>query len=176
MKTNRRMARTLISTGLLGAALAFGALTATPADANHGNGRGHGRGHKTVVVHRTYYPAPVVVRRVVYPRPVYVRPAPVYVRTYHPWYYGTNRIYVNSSPFYFNAGLSVFFGGANLNLQFSNYAPAGYVYVDPYCNEDFYSVSEYREHLRYEHHPAALQCVYVGDHDDDDSNYDNYDN
>jgi len=112
---------------------------------------------------------------VVYPTPVYVRPAPVYVRTYHPWYYGANRIYVNSSPFYFNTGLSVFFGGANLNLQFSNYAPVGYVYVDPYCNEDFYSVSEYREHLRYAHHSAALQCVYVGDNDQYDD-YDDYDN
>jgi len=170
MKTNRRIARTLISTGLLGAALTFGALTATPADAKNGNGRGNGRGHKTVVVYRSYYPAPVVVRRV--PVPVYVRPAPVYVRSYRPWYYGANRIYVNSSPFFFNAGLNVFFGGANLNLRFSNYAPVGYVYVDPYCNEDFYSVSEYREHLRYERHPAALQCVYVGDHDD----YDDYDN
>ena len=174
MKTNRHIARSLIGTGLLGAALMVGALSATPADAKNGHGRGHGRGHKTVVVHRTYAPAPVVVRRVVYPRPVYVRPAPVY---YHPWYYDANRIYVNSSPFYFNTGLSVFIGGANLNLQFSNYAPVGYVYVDPYCDEDFYSVSEYREHLRYAHHPSALQCVYVGDNDRyDNDDYDDYDN
>ena len=165
MKTNRRIARTLIGTGLLGAALTLGALSATPADAKNWHGGGKGRDHKTVVVHRSYYPAPVVVRR------VYVRPAPVYVRTYHPWYYGARRVYVNSSPFYLNTGLNVFIGGANLSLQFSNYAPVGYVYVDPYCNEDFYSVSEYREHLRYEHHPAALQCVYVGNHGDDD--YDN---
>jgi hypothetical protein len=159
MKTNRRTASSLIGIGLLGAALTFGALSATPAEAKNGHGHGYGRGHKTVVVHRTYYPAPVVVR--------HVYPAPVYVRTYHPWYYGARRVYVNSSPFYFNAGLNVFIGGANLNLAFSNYAPAGYVYVDPYCGEEFYSVTEYRQHLGYSHHSAVLRCVYVGDDDYD---------
>ena len=171
MKT-KRAASTLIS--VLGAAVAFGALSlATPAEA--GNGRGKARGHhKKVVVHHypaPVYRAPVVVRHV-------VRPAPVVVRTYRPWYYDMNRVYVNASPYYFNAGLNVFLGGANLNLAFSNYAPAGHVYVDPYCGGEFYSVSAYRQHCSHSGHRAALQVVYTGDRDaydyDDDYYEDDY--
>jgi hypothetical protein len=164
MRTNR-FARNLIAAALSGAALVFGAGSFAATAEAHGHDRGeHGRYHG----HRVYYSRPVVVHRDYYPSRVVVRrmyPAPVEV--YRPWYYGAPRFFVNASPYYFNAGLNVYLGGANLNLQLGDPAPAGYVYVDPYCNEDFYSVAEYREHVRHVHHRAALQLVYVGGDDDD---------
>lgn len=162
MRTDRHIARTLIAAALSGAALMLGAGSfVTPAEAHGHDHGGHGRYH----AHRVYYSRPVVVHRAYYPTCVRrVYPAPVEV--YHPWYYGAPRFFVNASPYYFNAGLNVYLGGANLNVQLGDPAPVGYVYVDPYCNEEFYSVGEYQEHLHHARHRAALQVVYVGGDED----------
>lgn len=97
---------------------------------------------------RVIYQPPVVVRR---PRVVC---APV-------WAAGAPYFWVNSTPFYFNAGLGIYLGGVSLSFQFTNAPPPGYVYFDPYCGVEFGSVAAYRGHVACVHHPHALQVVPV---------------
>jgi hypothetical protein len=105
--------------------------------------------------YRRHHDRRVVVRRV----PTYYVPAPVhYIR---PWYRTAPRFYVDRSPFYFHAGLGIYLGGVFLNLQLTDAAPAGYVFVDPYCDLEFWTVADYRRHLHRHHHRPALRLIQV---------------
>ena len=84
---------------------------------------------------------------------------PVYSR---PWYYEAPQVVVASSPYYFHAGLNLYLGGVNLNLAFTDPAPAGYVYVDPYCDRQFVTAADYRRHLHRHDHSPALWVEFVG--------------
>jgi len=107
------------------------------------------RGHARIVVnHRRPHYLPRVIYR---PRPVHVRP----------WFYGAQRIYVDDSPFYFNAGLGIYVGGLALNIQIGDVPPVGYVFYDPFCGETFWSVADYQAHLRFRPHPAVLSLIRV---------------
>jgi hypothetical protein len=107
---------------------------------------------RTAVVYRHRRPA---VWRVHAPvRVVYRRPA---------WCDGARTVLVDRDPFYFHAGLGLYFGGLNLNLELGDYAPMGYAYFDPYCGEEFYSIVAYRRHLHRHQHTAALRVVWIGD-------------
>jgi hypothetical protein len=112
--------------------------------------------HRSVDIrYRRHGDGRVIVRRV----PTYYVPAPVhYVR---PWYRNASRFYVDRSPFYFHAGLGIYLGGVFLNLELTDAAPAGYVYVDPYCDLEFWTVPAYRQHLHRHHHRPALRLVQV---------------
>jgi hypothetical protein len=108
-------------------------------------------------------PPAVVVRRpptVVYQPPVVVRRAPV-VRVAPWWAVGSPYFWVNTTPYYYNAGLGIYLGGVSLSFQFTNAPPPGYVYFDPYCGYQFASVPAYRAHLACVGHAHALQVVPV---------------
>jgi hypothetical protein len=102
-------------------------------------------------------------RVVVYHHPRYYRPRPV-VMVRHPWYTGVRRVYIHDEPFYFNAGLGVYLGGAFLNFEFTNAAPDGYLYYDPYCHETFASVDLYRHHLAHHRHDGVLSVIQANIH------------
>ena len=53
----------------------------------------------------------------------------------------------------------MYFGGLAVEFNLGDLPPAGYVYYDPYCDEFFWSVSEYRQHLFWADHPAVLRLV-----------------
>jgi len=103
----------------------------------------------------------VVVRR--HRRPALRRVHTVRVVHSRPWYAGVRTVVVDRNPFYFNAGLGLYFGGVNLNIELGDCPPVGYAYFDPYCGEEFYSVVDYQRHLRFHHHTAALRVVWIGD-------------
>jgi hypothetical protein len=85
------------------------------------------------------------------------------VRVYsRPWYRTAPLFYVDRSPFYFHAGLGIYLGGVLLNLELTDAAPAGYVYVDPFCDVEFWTIEAYRLHLHRHHHRPALRLVEVG--------------
>ena len=155
MHAKLHVSRIALVAGILSTAFALGVgPLASDAEANrrHKSGRGHNSHHRqTVVVRESCYPQQVVVRR---------HAAPVrYVR---PWYNDAPRVVVASSPYYFHAGLNLYLGGVNLNFAFTDPAPYGYAYMDPYCGDYFYSVSEYRQHLCHVGHESALRVVFVG--------------
>ncbi len=101
----------------------------------------------------------VVVRHrsVVRHRDLRACPPPRYLA--RPWYGQSRRIYVHDDPFYFHAGLGIYLGGLALRLELGDVPPLGFVYYDPYCDERFWSVEDYRFHLRYHHHPQALTVI-----------------
>lgn len=153
MKTKRLISGAVLTAWMFGAAWMLGA---DPVASTAEAGRKHRyetqhrdqRGYKTRVV-RHHRPT-----RVVQHRPAYRH------HTHRPWYYGARRVYVNSSPFYWNIGLGVYLGGGvSLGFQFGNVAPAGYVYADPYCDLTFQSVGAYRRHLDHYGHSPALRVV-----------------
>lgn len=155
MKTKRFISGAILTAWLVGAGWMLGADPVTSsAEAGRKHryetqNRGHRTGHYKPKVVRRYRPAPVVHHRTAYRH-----------RAYRPWYYGAERVYVNSSPFYWNVGLGVYLGGGvSLGFQFGNVAPAGYIYADPYCNLTFASVSSYNRHLVYYPHSPALRVV-----------------
>jgi hypothetical protein len=84
-------------------------------------------------------------------------PPPRYV--VRPWYRDVRRIYVHDDPFYFHAGLGIYLGGLALRLELGDLPPEGFVFYDPYCDMEFWSVSEYHRHLRYHRHPNALTVI-----------------
>ena len=91
-----------------------------------------------------------------------------------PWYYSARRTWYDGRPYYFHAGLGVYFGGVALRIELGNRAPAGYAYYDPTCGETFYSVREYRRHRRHHNHRPVLLAVQVDEYDDHgyDDDYD----
>lgn len=111
----------------------------------------HGKHYRKRVARRVHHP--VVVRR--------YHPRPVHVRVKRPWYVAAPRVYVQSTPFYFHSGLNVYLGGVYLGFEFTNAVPVGYVYADPYCQREFYSVAEYHSHVAYHPHPPVLEVVRV---------------
>lgn len=154
MHANSLLSRTVLLAGLLGTALVLSAgPLAGPADARgrHGKAYGHRSHHRTVVVHESCAPT-YVVRR-------YAQPVRYEYRYSRPWYSDVRRVYVDSDPFYYNAGLNVYLGGVNLNFAFGDPAPYGYAYLDPYCGIEFSSVSVYQRHLGRHHHEPALRVV-----------------
>jgi hypothetical protein len=157
MHANSLLSRTTLLAGLLGTALLLSAgPLAAPAEAHrrHGVEKGYRHHPRTVVVRDRCEPRRVVVRR-------YVEP----VRYALPWYVEAPRVYVDSNPFYFFAGLNVYLGGVNLNVAFSDPAPYGYVYLDPYCDVEFTTVADYHRHLRRHHHEPALRVVCMNNFD-----------
>lgn len=113
-------------------------------DRDRNNDRDHGgydRRHRVVVRHRDLRACP----------------PPRYIA--RPWYGQARRIYVHDDPFYFHAGLDVFLGGLALRLELGDVPPVGFVFYDPYCDEEFWSVSEYHRHLRHYRHPNALTVI-----------------
>lgn len=176
MKTKRFLTSTLVGGCLLGTLLTVGA--AVPAaeagkpriqrterprverrEVRHRTVREHRRDavvreHRRMAVVRRHQHRSIAVCRI---------PAPVRVVHYRPWYSGVRTVVVDRDPFYFNAGLGLYFGGVNLNIELGNAPPMGYAYFDPYCGEEFYSVVDYQRHLRFHHHTAALRVVWIGD-------------
>ena len=112
--------------------------------------RDRDRDHRVVLRHR-----PATVRY----RDLRACPPPRYIS--RPWYNGARRIYVHDDPFYFHAGLDLFLGGLALRLELGDMPPMGFVYYDPYCDMEFWSIAEYRHHLRYHHHPHALTVIAI---------------
>ena len=149
MKAKRLFTHATLVGCFLGAALMLGAdPVVSSAEARH-KGHKYTKQHKQPRYERHYrsHHRPVTVR--------HHRPYRVRVRHHRPWYVGTRRVYVHDSPFYFHAGLNVYLGGLQLGLRFTNSVPVGYVYVDPYCDLEFYSVDRYHRHLRrYPHRPT----------------------
>ena len=97
-------------------------------------------------------------------RPVirHLRSRPVYARNHsRPWYNNVQRVYVQESPFYFHAGLNVFFGGVGFQIDLGNHAPAGYGYYDPYCSLQFETVNSYHRHLSRHRHRGALEVIRI---------------
>lgn len=88
------------------------------------------------------------------PEPRYSRAVPC-----DPWWAGAPVVYVERSPYYFNAGLGVYVGGVELNLNLGDCAPPGYAYYDPYCRTYMSTVAGYHEHLHRHHHPVTLALV-----------------
>ncbi len=78
-----------------------------------------------------------------------------------PWYRDVHRIYVHDDPFYFHAGLGIYLGGLALRLELGDVPPPGFVYYDPYCGEQFWSIADYHQHLRYHNHPQALTVILI---------------
>jgi len=106
------------------------------------------------VVARRHAPVPVYRRPVVVRRPTVIQVAPM-------WAAGAPYFWVNSTPYYYNAGLGIYLGGVSLSFQFTNAPPPGYVYYDSYCGYQFASVAAYRYHVGCVSHPHALQVVPV---------------
>jgi len=164
MKSIRLLSATVLAGCLLGAVLILGA---DPIVSSAEAGRRHttyDKHHSKVIRHhqKAVRHHRKVVRR---HRPVrYYRPRHVYVRHHRPWYVDARRVYIYDSPFYFNAGLNVYLGGVSLGFQFGNAPPAGYVYADPYCDLEFYSVNAYHAHLNHYAHRPILRAVPVGWH------------
>ena len=52
-----------------------------------------------------------------------------------------------------------FLGGLFLGATLVHAAPAGYVYYDPYCDEDFVSLEVYRTHLHCHHHARIVRVI-----------------
>lgn len=52
-----------------------------------------------------------------------------------------------------------FLGGLFLGATLAHAAPDGYVYHDPYCDEDFVSLEIYRTHLHRYHHPRIVRVI-----------------
>ena len=150
MKSNRRITRVLTAV-LVGAALMM--VTAPIIS----TAEAHKRSKRVKVVKRHHVPRhhqrwqPVLRHH----------PRPVYLRHHRPWYTDTRHIYVDDSPFYFHAGLNVFFGGVGLHIDLGNTPPAGYGYYDPYCSLGFQTVHAYQRHLSRHRHRGALQVVRI---------------
>jgi hypothetical protein len=72
---------------------------------------------------------------------------------------------VFDDDFYFHAGLNVYLGGLAFHLDLGDAPPYGYVYYDPYCDEEFWSVEAYHRHLRRHRHPVLLRVIEFGDGD-----------
>jgi len=127
------------------------------------------------VVYREHREAPRVVyreHRRPAPRVVYRdhhRPAPriVYRDTRHVHSYpvwasapvATCRY--DGSDFFFHAGFDMFFDGGAFSINVGNYPPAGYFYVDPYCDASFYCIDDYRYHLAHYHHRPLVRLVAI---------------
>ena len=128
-----------------------------------------------VVTRRAHREAPRVVyreHRRPAPRVVYRdhhRPAPriVYRDTRHVHSYpvwasapvATCRY--DGSDFFFHAGFDMFFDGGAFSINVGNYPPAGYFYVDPYCDASFYCIDDYRYHLAHYHHRPLVRLVAI---------------
>ena len=52
-----------------------------------------------------------------------------------------------------------FLGGLFLGATLAHAAPAGYVYHDPYCDENFVSLEVYRAHLHHHHHARIVRVI-----------------
>jgi len=75
-----------------------------------------------------------------------------------PRYYSPSSVYVvrHSSA---GPAIAGFLGGLFLGATLAHAAPAGYVYYDPYCDEDFVSLDVYRAHLRHHHHGRIVRVI-----------------
>ncbi len=154
--------RSALTALLLGCAMLFaagplvGTADAGPKHKKKNQGAGHYHQGASGVAYCDVVHAPPRYRpryRRAY-RPVY-RPAP-YCSVARPWYVGAPRLVVAGSPYYFHAGLGVYFGGVALTVELGNYAPEGYAYVDPACGELFYSVEGYAIHSQRARHAPVL--------------------
>ena len=162
MKATRLLTHTAIVGCLLGATLMLG------ADPVVSSAEARGKSHQGPKYHKQHKQHHYEHHYRSHHRPVTVRHYNNHrarVRHHRPWHAGARRIYVHDSPFYFHAGLNVYLGGVQLGLNFTNTAPTGYVYVDPFCDLEFYSVDSYHRHLRrYPHHStlwvAREVCAY----------------
>ncbi len=170
----RALRRTSVAATLVflaAAALAADA-QADPKSKKHGN-RGRER-HRTTQVIRNACPPPVRVaprrgyvapRRVyVAPRPVYCAPRPVYVPirivTPAPRYCDAPVVRVERRPFFWNAELDLYLPRVFAHVSIGDRAPRGGWYHDPYCDQDFRTLRDYRRHLRGCSHQAVLDVRY----------------
>lgn len=81
---------------------------------------------------------------------------------YPVWVESPGDVYVyHDRPFYFHAGFGIYFGSGSLSIEIGDYAPAGYVYFDPYCDLTFMSVADYRGHIRRHRHDPLLEVEFA---------------
>jgi hypothetical protein len=86
--------------------------------------------------------------------------APHFVgRNHRPWYADARQIYIHDDPFYFRVGLGIYIGGIAVQFDLRNEPPRGYLYYDPYCDEVFWTLAEYRHHLSWYDHPPVLTLI-----------------
>ena len=52
-----------------------------------------------------------------------------------------------------------FLGGLFLGATLAHAAPDGFIYHDPYCDEDFVTLEIYRAHLHHYHHPRVVRVL-----------------
>ena len=73
-------------------------------------------------------------------------------------YYNPGSVYVVRRS---SAGPAIagFLGGLFLGATLAHAAPAGYVYYDSYCDEQFVSLEIYRTHLHRHHHPRVIRVI-----------------
>jgi hypothetical protein len=86
-------------------------------------------------------------------RPVYQ--GRVIYRDYGP---GSTYIVRRSSA---GPAIAGFLGGLFLGVVLANAAPAGYVYYDPYCHEEFASLAAYRAHSFHHRHSGVLRVIAI---------------
>ena len=126
----------------------FGGVLASEASA-HGWARGRTvvvarpRAHVTYVVHR-YRPASWV----------FARPAPV-------WCSDGRYVEFEGSPYWYNVGLGIFFGGADVNVSLGNAPPRGYGYWDPCDHAWVTNLRAYQLECKRFDRPPTLQVVRV---------------
>lgn len=109
-----------------------------------------------VYAYRGFYRAPSVV---------YLASGPFYpepLAAVAPWWVGAPQIDIEGTPYFFNARLGFYIGGAAIQLNLGNVPPAGCVYYDPYSQEVYPSLDAYQQEWRDDGNPQALTIAYVG--------------
>lgn len=159
--------RKAVFTLLLGASLlALAPLVTAPAAAKHGRHREDRRGdrhHRQVVVVDDCRRPAVVSRR---PVRVVRTPRRVVVEdfasaTCRPRYAGARWVQVDGHRYYYDASFGFYVGGVALDFQLTDRAPRGWVYYDPVCDDEFWTLAAYQTHLRRHDHSGALTMVRV---------------
>lgn len=159
------------------AAAVVASVTVSAAEAGSGRGRGYGNARYK----RSYsYSRPMVRQRVVYSRPSYGYAPRAYAyapRVYYRPAYGMYRVGRPVSGGYLAFGT----GGLSFGFALSS-RPAGYYYMDPYCNTRFSSLGAYHDHCRMHHHDVVVRVIHENspgrvyqDYDKDWNGDDSYD-
>jgi hypothetical protein len=145
-----RLSRVVLT--LIAAAI-VASVTVSAAEAGQGRGRGYGNAR-----YKRSYSRPVMTRRVVVSRPSYGGYMPRYAyapRVYYRPAYGTYRVGRPTSGGYLAFGS----GGFAFGFSLSN-RPAGYSYMDPYCNTRFSSLAAYHDHCLSHRHEVVVRVIH----------------